>query len=88
MPNVIMITYGTGGDVFSFIRIGEKLVSKGYSVTLITNSPYQEKVCRAGLQFVALDTPEEFHQFVSNKRRLSSMRDIISFYRHIELFSF
>jgi rhamnosyltransferase subunit B len=59
MAKMILVTKGTGGDLFPFLRIGRALEARGHEVVLLSHWYYAERVARAGLRFAALDTPAE-----------------------------
>jgi UDP:flavonoid glycosyltransferase YjiC (YdhE family) len=59
MANIVLVTKGTGGDLFPFLRIGQTLKARGHVVVLVTHWYSEQKVLRSGLNFAALDNPEE-----------------------------
>lgn len=59
MANIVLVTKGTGGDLFPFLRIGKTLKARGHRVVLVTHWYSQQEVLRAGLDFAALDNAEE-----------------------------
>jgi len=59
MANIVLVTKGTGGDLFPFLRIGQALKARGHGVVLVTHWYSEQEVLRAGLNFAALDNPEE-----------------------------
>lgn len=84
MANALLVTKGTGGDLMPFLGIGSRLKARGHAVTLLTHCYYKDMVRRAGLDFAALDTTEEFEQFIKDGPLLNNPRDIpVFFWRHI-----
>jgi rhamnosyltransferase subunit B len=84
MANIILTTMGTGGDVFPFITIGAALKARKHNVTLLTHSYFSEEAQKAGLNFAALDTPEESTQMMQEGPLLNTPRGLLSFLdRHI-----
>src|SRR5262245_1641012 len=79
MANIILTTMGTGGDVFPFITIGAALKAREHRVTLLTHSYFSEEAHKAGLNFAALDTPEESAQMMLDGPLLNSPRGLLSF---------
>lgn len=83
MAHVIMTTHWTGGDVYPFIRMGSLLQAHGHTVTLVTHCSYEEKARRAGLNFAAFDTPEEWAEFVVDDAKignpLSNLQGVLDF---------
>ncbi|GAB4213040.1 MAG: glycosyltransferase [Roseiflexaceae bacterium] len=70
MGHIIITTLGTHGDVFPFLQIGQRLRERGHAVSLITHCGYAEQARRSGLDFVALDTPEEHAAYTADSVRL------------------
>ena len=64
MANVVMVTHWLDGDVVPYVRIGTELSRRGHDVTLVTHCHFAEMAKKAGLQFRAWDTPEEFSRLV------------------------
>lgn len=62
MSNIILITHWTGGDVFPFLRFGKLLTKEGHNVTVFTHCIYENRTKEMGLDFVAIDTPEEYKE--------------------------
>lgn len=64
MANVVVVTHWLDGDVVPYVRIGTELSRRGHDVTLVTHCHFAEMAKKAGLQFRAWDTPEEFARLV------------------------
>ncbi|MGC1376179.1 MAG: glycosyltransferase [Anaerolineales bacterium] len=76
MANILLTTHGTYGDLFPFLRFGKTLKERGHAVTLVTHCVFAEHAARAGLEFAAIDTPEEHDQMVKyNDLLLSPLRN-------------
>lgn len=71
MANILLVTHWTGGDVIPFIRMGSILKKRGHDVRLFTHCIYDKDACSAGLEFTALDTPEEYQRMVDDLILLS-----------------
>ena len=67
--HMLLVTLGSSGDVHPFVGLGLKLRGRGHRVTLITSGYFEELVRRAGLDFVAMGTKDEFIK-LSNRRDL------------------
>jgi UDP:flavonoid glycosyltransferase YjiC (YdhE family) len=59
---MLVVTHGTDGDVVPFVRLGRTLREAGHDVTLLTHAPYESSARRAGLDFVATDTSDEYER--------------------------
>ncbi|MET0624309.1 MAG: glycosyltransferase [Pyrinomonadaceae bacterium] len=59
MANIVLVTKGTNGDLFPFLGIGKALKARGHDVVVVTNWYGEQEVSKAGLDFVALDNPDE-----------------------------
>jgi sterol 3beta-glucosyltransferase len=65
--NILILTYGTRGDVQPYIALGQGLKRAGHCVTLATSSRFEEDIELAGLQYAfmndgmlrLLDAPED-----------------------------
>ena len=57
---VILSVMGSGGDVDPALGLGKELQKRGHEATVITHFPFKEKVERAGLKFVAVDSQEQY----------------------------
>ena len=64
MANIVIVTHWLDGDVVPFVRIGSELKRRGHDVTLVTHCHFAEMAVKAGLDFRAWDTPEEFARLV------------------------
>src|SRR4051794_6384462 len=62
MALFLMATHGTDGDVLPFTRLGKVLRGRGHDVTVLTHAHYEGRVREAGLEFVAVDTMDEFER--------------------------
>lgn len=66
MTHIVLLARGAGGDVNPFVAIGNGLRLRGHHVTLLSHCYYAQAAAQAGLDFEALDTPEEFEQMVAD----------------------
>lgn len=66
MGNIVIVTHWLDGDVIPFIRIGKELRKRGHKVTIITHCKFGETAKKAGLDFEAWDTPEEYETLVED----------------------
>ncbi|WP_232663233.1 glycosyltransferase [Pseudonocardia sp. TRM90224] len=90
MATMLLVSHGTDGDVLPFIGLGRQLAGRGHEVTVLTHAPYAELVGRAGLEFVAIDTEEEYEQQLADTARLLAGRAPgrwLEFYRRNGLFA-
>lgn len=60
----LLSALGSAGDVHPFIAIGQALAGRGHAVRLLAAAPFEERVRRAGIEFVALGSPGEFEAMV------------------------
>lgn len=65
---------GSAGDVHPFIAIGEALSRRGHGVRLLAAPPFEDRVRRAGLEFIPLGLPGEFEQIVQRAELWSPRR--------------
>src|SRR5262249_13831563 len=57
---VLLIPFGSAGDVHPFVGMGLALRRRGHDVTVITSAYFEELVRRVGLNMVPLGTAQEF----------------------------
>jgi rhamnosyltransferase subunit B len=74
MMRILMLTRGSGGDVFPFLQIGKVLKERGHLVTILTNSIFEGIVREAGLDYAAVDNSDTPGERVQ-KQRLPDMLD-------------
>ncbi|WMJ80651.1 glycosyltransferase [Clostridium sp. MB40-C1] len=74
MANILLITQGTGGDVKPFIKMGRILKNIGHAVLILTHCIYEKEVKTNGLDFVAIDTYEEYKE---KNDKLTNLSDAI-----------
>lgn len=60
--NILLTPVGSAGDVHPYIGIGRALRERGHDVTLITAGTFEATARRAGLDFIACPSAEEFEQ--------------------------
>ena len=65
-PHYLVITTGSAGDLYPFMRVALALQTIGRKVTFITNSVHIEKVRDSGLDFVSFGTDEEYLRVIQN----------------------
>ncbi|MCB1277636.1 glycosyltransferase [Prosthecobacter sp.] len=68
MSNVLLLPFGSAGDVFPFIWLGRHLMSRGHRVTMITACLFEEHAKKAGLEFISLGEKEEFEAMIRDPR--------------------
>jgi rhamnosyltransferase subunit B len=54
MGTVLLMTQGTGGDLYPFMQIGRGLRSRGHEVTLITPPNFEAEIRAAGFDFASV----------------------------------
>ncbi|KAB8032200.1 glycosyltransferase [Fluviispira multicolorata] len=64
MSRILLITYGSYGDLHPYIGMGKALLAAGHEVTLISHLQYKENVEKFGLKFIAMRPSEE--DFIAN----------------------
>lgn len=82
---MIIISCGSGGDVLPFLYLGRRLKERGHKVTLLSHHCYNESASRSGLDFVPLDSPSEYGQFIEDQPLLNTPKGISEFLRRHSL---
>jgi UDP:flavonoid glycosyltransferase YjiC (YdhE family)/alpha-ketoglutarate-dependent taurine dioxygenase len=85
MANILLTTHWSHGEVYPFIQIGSALKARGHNVTLITNCCFQDAIAQAGLDFLALDTPDEFDRFTRDGHLFNSPQGFLTIYQRYVL---
>jgi len=60
MAHIIMVTIGSGGDLYPFIRIGKALKRRGHRITLLTHCVHEQEAREHGFAFVPFDNMAEY----------------------------
>lgn len=68
MSHIVLLPFGSAGDVFPFLWIGKILKRRGHRVTMISSCLFQEAAGVAGIDFVSLGTEEEFLAIANDSR--------------------
>ena len=72
--DVVLIPFGSAGDVLPFIWLGRLLRERGHRVTIISSAPFDDFVRATGLSFVGLGTEAEFDEIIKNPDVWSAVR--------------
>lgn len=93
MGYAVLMTHGTNGDVLPFLHLAEVLRARGHQVTLVTHAPYGPAARARGVEFVPLDTAEQYARYLADARtvllsRLGSPEppDLLAHYHRTGLF--
>lgn len=68
MADILLLPFGSAGDVFPFIWLGRHLMARGHRVTMITACLFEEQARKAGLDFIPLGEKEEFETMIRDPR--------------------
>lgn len=66
--HLLLLPFGSAGDVFPFIWLGRQLLARGHRVTMITACLFEEQARRAGLEFISWGRAEEFEAMIRDPR--------------------
>lgn len=66
--HILLLPFGSAGDVFPFIWLGRQLLARGHRVTMITACLFEEHARRAGLEFIAWGQADEFEAMIRDPR--------------------
>src|SRR5262249_47930534 len=72
--DVVLIPFGSAGDVLPFVWLGRLLRERGHRVTIITSAPFDDFVRATGLNFIGLGTAAEFDEIITNPDVWSAVR--------------
>jgi rhamnosyltransferase subunit B len=68
MRHIVLMPFGSAGDVFPFIWLGKLLKARGHRVTMVTTVIFAEAAEAAGIGFVGLGTEEEVEAIAKDRR--------------------
>lgn len=60
MAHFLLLTIGSGGDLYPFLRMGKVLIADGHTVTMASHCVYEAEARSNGFAFLPLDTPERY----------------------------
>ncbi len=63
---IIMTPFGSGGDVYPYVRVGLALQRRGHDVSMIINPYFEPLLDRAGLPSVPIGTADDYHEAIAN----------------------
>lgn len=68
MADILLLPFGSAGDVFPFIWLGRHLMARGHRVTMITACLFEEQAKKAGLNFIPFGKKDEFEAMMHDPR--------------------
>lgn len=68
MAEILLLPFGSAGDVFPFIWLGRHLQARGHRVRMITACLFEEQARKAGIEFIGLGRAEEFESMIRDPR--------------------
>lgn len=66
IPHYLVITFGSTGDIYPYMRIAKTLQASGQKMTFITNAHHASLIRDAGLSFVGIGTEDDYLQVIEN----------------------
>lgn len=64
--HAILVSLGTGGDVFPYLGLGSRLKSRGHRVTLVTDEHYESLAGEHGFAYRALLSGQEIDELLAD----------------------
>lgn len=64
MAEILLLPFGSAGDVFPFIWLGRQLMARGHRVRMITACLFEDNARKAGLEFISLGERDEFETMI------------------------
>ena len=68
MAEILLLPFGSAGDVFPFIWLGRQLKARGHRVRMITACLFEEHARKAGLEFISLGEKDDFEAMIRDPR--------------------
>ncbi|BAW79859.1 glycosyl transferase family protein [Candidatus Nitrosoglobus terrae] len=81
-PHYFIVTIGTTGDMYPFLRIAKTLQTLGRKVTFITNFHYENLIRDAGIPFAGAGTEEEFFHTLNNPNIWDPKKGLSTLFAH------
>src|SRR5437899_13001418 len=66
LMHAILVSIGTGGDIFPYIGLGKVLRGRGHQVTLVAPEDFANLAAEHDLAFHAVVSTEENHELLAN----------------------
>lgn len=82
MGNILLLTQGTGGDLFPFLAIGVELKTHGHIVTVLCPAKFQYVVDQAGLNFAPTNGLGPFNEWLNRNPLLKKTSVEAAFQQH------
>jgi rhamnosyltransferase subunit B len=67
MPNILLLTQGTWGDIFPFVQIGKMLRERGHQTALLGNRRFTEKIAQSGFDTSSVINIDSFEEWNKDK---------------------
>ena len=81
---IVMLTYGSRGDVEPFVALGLRLMNEGFLVRLIAPKTFRQLVETTGIEFIPIDSnPDELGQLFANSAGSNWFKMIKSMADHV-----
>ena len=68
MAEILLLPFGSAGDVFPFIWLGRQLMARGHRVRMITACLFEEQARKVGIEFISLGERDEFEAMIRDPR--------------------
>jgi rhamnosyltransferase subunit B len=68
MSHIVLLPFGSAGDVFPFIWLGKMLKGRGHRVTMVSTCMFSEAAEAAGIDFLPLGTVDEIEAIAKDRR--------------------
>jgi rhamnosyltransferase subunit B len=68
MADILLLPFGSAGDVFPFIWLGRQLLAHGHRVRLVTFCAFEDHARNAGLEFVPVGKKNDFEDAIRDPR--------------------
>ena len=68
MRHIVLLPFGSAGDVFPFIWLAKMLRARGHRVTMVSTCLFSEAAASADIPFIPLGSPEEYEAIARDRR--------------------
>ncbi|GAB3251626.1 glycosyltransferase [Chitinimonas naiadis] len=83
--HILISCFGSAGDVYPFLAIGQALRQRGHEVSLLASPYFQQRIEAAGLGYIQVGTLEDYHRAVADTDLWHPRRSFSIVWQHMRV---
>lgn len=83
--HILISCFGSAGDVYPFLAIGQALRQRGHEVELLASPYFQQRIEAAGLGFVQVGTLEDYQRAVADADLWHARKSFSVVWQHMQV---